>query len=529
MTQGPGADGQVTGMVSMSGSRGALSRFRAYIWPIYAFEFRKFLPLLIMAFCISFNYNILRNMKDALLITAKSSGAEVIPFIKVWGIVPCAFIMTFIYSRLNNKFSRDRVFYTMISIFLVFFVLFAFVLYPLRGYLHPHASADYLQAHLPAGFKGLIAIFRHWTFSLFYIMSELWSSTVLSMLFWGFANEITRLGEAQRFYSLIAAGLNCAGITAGQVSLLLTSKGFRSHLSLTQDAWYQSIIVLTVVVVASGLVILGIYHYLSKGVLVTERLREEKNQPKVKMSMRENFALLGRSRYLFYIAVIVLAYNIVINLVEVIWKDSVRALYPQPNDFNAYMSHITSITGVISTLTSLLISGQLIRRFSWTASALITPIILLATSIPFFFFFFERHTTIGVLSLLGTSPAALVVLFGSMQNCFSRAAKFTLFDGTKEMAFIPLSLSEKIKGKAAIDGVCSRLGKSGGSLIHQVLLIIFTTIAASAHIIAGILCLMILVWIGAIVSLGKQFTLLTSEKKAPLAPPVPLEESAAIK
>ena len=223
----------------------------------------------------------------------------------------------------------------------------------------------------------------------------------------------------------------------------------------------------------------------------------------------ENFGLLGKSKYLLSIAIIVLAYNLVINLVEVIWKDQVRQLHPDPNAFNSYMSQITTITGIISFFTSLLISGQLIRKYGWTAGALITPIILLISCGAFFFFFFGRDSLVGALAIVGTSPLALVVFFGSMQNCCSRASKFTLFDSTKEMAFIPLSIEDKLKGKAAIDGVGSRLGKSGGSLIHQALLVIFSTIAASAHIVAGILFLAIFFWIGAVMALGKQFNSMT--------------------
>ncbi len=506
----------------MSQDKGGFSKLRGYLWPIHGFELRKFLPLLAMAFFIGFNYNILRNMKDALLITAESSGAEVIPFIKVWGIVPGALLMTFLYSRLNNRLQRDRVFYVMISIFLAFFALFTFVVYPISSHLHPHKTADFLQNSLPTGFKGLIAMFRYWTFSSFYIMSELWSSAVLSMLFWGFANEVTRLGEAKRFYGLIAIGLNLAAITSGQVSVFLSGDFLRSRFAITENPWHQSIVLLTVVVLLSGVAIVGIYRYLTKEVIPNDSSGEplEERPQKMKMSMRENFALLGRSKYLLQLTIVVLAYNLVINLVEVIWKDQVRSLYPQPNDFNGYMSQITTVTGIISFFTSFLISGQLIRRFGWTLGAIITPIILLTTSLGFFFFFFGSEQLIGALAMFGTSPLAIVVLFGSMQNCLCRASKFTLFDSTKEMAFIPLSMADKLKGKAAIDGVGSRLGKSGGSIIHQGLLVIFSTIAASAHIVAAILFVVIIFWIGAVLALGKRFNALTAPK--PKASPEPV-------
>jgi hypothetical protein len=43
---------------------------------------------------------------------------------------------------------------------------------------------------LPAAFKGPISIFRNWTYAVFYTMAELWGSVVVSLLFWGFANEV---------------------------------------------------------------------------------------------------------------------------------------------------------------------------------------------------------------------------------------------------------------------------------------------------------------------------------------------------
>jgi AAA family ATP:ADP antiporter len=78
------------------------------------------------------------------------------------------------------------------------------------------------------------------------------------------------------------------------------------------------------------------------------------------------------------------------------------------------------------------------------------------------------------------------------------------------MAFVPLDLKSKLKGKAAIDGVCSRLGKSGGSLIHQSLLVTCSTIMASAPYVAGFLFAVIAIWMYATRYLGKQFNELTS-------------------
>ena len=55
---------------------GILSKMKAIVPP--ASERQKLVPLALMFFCILFNYTILRDTKDVLMITAPKSGAEVI-------------------------------------------------------------------------------------------------------------------------------------------------------------------------------------------------------------------------------------------------------------------------------------------------------------------------------------------------------------------------------------------------------------------------------------------------------------------
>ena len=55
-------------------------------------ERRKLIPLAIMFFCILFNYTVLRDTKDVLMVTAPKSGAEVIPFIKTYCNLPTAIV-----------------------------------------------------------------------------------------------------------------------------------------------------------------------------------------------------------------------------------------------------------------------------------------------------------------------------------------------------------------------------------------------------------------------------------------------------
>ena len=515
-------------------------KWRCYLWPVHNYELKKLVPMLLIFFLISFDYNILRTLKDTVVVTAKSSGAEVIPFIKVWVMFPGAILMTILFTRLSNYFSRENVFYIMMSSFLVYFALFIFVLHPARDNLHPHAFADELQKTLPLGCKGLIAMFRNWTFTIFYVMAELWSSAILTVLFWGFANQVTRVGEAKRFYGLFGIGANFSGIIAGQASVYLSRHTYNPNLLYGNDAWDQSLFMLVSLVLLAGVASIFLFRWFNRSVLSDplhydpEAAIEDQNIKSKKLSLRDTFAYVSRSKYLLYIALIVLSYNLVINLTEVIWKHEVRELYPNPNDYSLYTNQISTIIGVIATLCALIVSGNSIRLLGWTFTAMLTPLILLFTSIGFFsFFFMKGHFSDAVMLLTGSTPLVMVVFFGSAQNILSRAAKYSVYDATKEMAFIPLSAEWKLKGKAAIDGVCSRLGKSSGSVVHQTFLLLFSTFTASAPYVAIVLFIVIGLWIGATRTLGRKFNEMTSNippiaEELPLAMPLPLQEPQVV-
>ena len=504
------------------------SPWRCYLWPVHHYELKKLIPMLLIFFFISFDYNVLRTLKDSLLITAKSSGAEVIPFVKVWAMFPGAVLMTLFFTWLSNRLPRETVFYIILTIFLAYFAIFAFVLYPIRDLIHPHALADHLETLLPLGCQGLVAMFRYWTFTVFYVMSELWSSTILAVVFWGFANQVTNLSEAKRFYGLFGVGANFSGIFAGQASVFCCN--FTRHggsLPFGEDSWHQSLILMVALIVIAGCLAMVLFRWMNQRVLTDKRFYDPSSfrtegEVQGKLSLKESFSFLLNSKYLFYIATIVISYNLVINLTEVLWKHQVKELFPNPNDYTLYMNHIVSLIGVVATLSSLFVSGNAIRKFGWTFTASITPVVLFLTSIGFFGFFFLKKTSPDfIISSISLTPLAMVVFFGSAQNILSRGAKYSVFDSTKEMAFVPLTPESKLVGKAAIDGVCSRLGKSGGSVVHQSFLILFSTFSASAPYVAAVLFGVIILWSIAIRLLGKQFNELTQPEASLAVPTAP--------
>ena len=97
--------------------------------------------------------------------------------------------------------------------------------------------------------------------------------------------------------------------------------------------------------------------------------------------------------------------------------------------------------------------------------------------------------------------------FGTVQNVASKVTKYSLFDPCKEMAYIPLGPEVRSKGKAAVDVLGARLGRSLGSVVQQAL--VFTVGGGSVLNCGAALGVVyvatVAVWMGAISDLAELF------------------------
>lgn len=462
--------------------------------------------MLFMFFFISFNYSVVRNIKDALIVTAPGSGAETIPYLKVWGVIPAAVIFMLIYAKLSNILSKPKLFYTSVIPFILFFLLFDLVLYPMQNTLHPHALTQKWQASAPEGLYYAIAMFRNWSFSLFYILAELWGSVVLSLLFWGFANDTTKVEESKRFYALFGVGANLAlevsGLTTGYFAQV------KDNLAPGVDPMQHTLNGLIGTFTICGILIMIIYWWINKNVLTDSRFYDpnhiKQKDKKPKMSLGESFRFLIHSKYMLYIAILVVAYGISINLIEVTWKSQVRLQYPSMNEYLQFMGTYNRCVAWTTIFMMLFVTGNVLRIFGWTTAALITPSILFVTGIIFFALIMFMDNAQGMVEALSITPLYAAVVVGLVQNVVSKSAKYALFDPTKEMTYIPLDQESKVKGKAAIDVVGSRLGKAGGSLLQQGLFFI-GPLAVITPYIAFVIFVIIVAWMIAAYKLGHEF------------------------
>lgn len=472
----------------------AFSKWRARLWPIHRQELQKIIPLLLMKFLISLNYALLTSMKDAMVVTARGGGAEVIPVLKGWGVLPVAIFAAFLYAKLSTRLRPTTMFALILFSFLSLIGLYGYVLYPNVEALSPHHSADLLQAWLGAG-RGQhwVAVYRNWIPSLFFIMAELWGSFAIFILFWGFTSQIHTLSEAKRTYTLYIAAGDLASILAGRMLV---------HYSQANTEFLTSLQSITFFILLFGCGIFCLYQWLVQRVLpkgwdVAPRVAtgtSDKNP-----SFRKSIAHLFSSRYVLSLAVMVIAVALTVNMIEVSWKASLKLLYPETVQYQAYMGNITSIIGTVAFITVLLIGGGLIRYLGWFISALLTPIVVGISGVLFLglILFYRTQST----WLFGMQiPLTFIVLVGAIQQVAAKVMKYSFFDSTKEMAFIPLSPEEKTQGKAAVDVVSSRLGKSGSSWLQVGLLDLFghSSVLAISHFLLPVIVLAVVAWVYAI-------------------------------
>jgi AAA family ATP:ADP antiporter len=483
---------------------------RELFWPIHGFEIKKFLPMAIMMFCVLFNYTILRNSKDALAVTA--AGPEVIPFLKGWVIMPISILFVTAYAKISNVLSRENVFYVIILSFVCFFAVFSLYLYPNQMNLQPDpAYISQLKLQYPH-FQHLISVYALWTFSLFYLFSELWGAIALGLLFWQFANEITTTLEARRFYTMFAFLGHFALLAAGMTVKTACSSGTGLD---GFDGCGVYIDTITGYFLVSSAVMLFIYWWMNRNVLTDPRYYAKAGMKaadlkKPKLSLRESFGHIIKSKYIGLIAILVLGYGLSQNLIGYMWKRQIKMQFPNMLDYANFMGDFSLMTGVV-TISLIFFSKNLVNRFGWFRGAIATPLVLLTTVSIFLSFIFFDGIMGPAVVLFGVTPLFMSVWTGTAQQILSKSSKYALFDPTKEMAYIPLDDDLKVKGKAAVDVAGHTFSKASGGYIASLLLII--TGAADFSLLmpyfAIIVFVAIAVWIIAVRALRTRYQALT--------------------
>ncbi|WP_236864933.1 Npt1/Npt2 family nucleotide transporter [Candidatus Hydrogenosomobacter endosymbioticus] len=440
--------------------------WRSVLCPLYRSELRKFVPLVLIMFCVLFNYTTVRNIKDSLIISSTINGNLVISWIKVVFVVPSSILFVITYAKLSDKLSKSSLYIACLVPFAVFFLLFAGFIYPNRWALQASPETVLKFKKMFPALQDLVPAIGYWCYTSFYVVAEIWGNVGLQILFWQLANQITNISEAKRVYPLFGLGANLGMVSAGLLTIysekILVLPSGHNNFCAQVSLYSWSFVFCCIIILAA-------YSWLcktcGKNCASLAKAPAEKRTHKA-ISLRESFRHIVSSKYIICIAILVVSYNLTINITEVVWKGQIGEVYKSERAINAFMGYLYITLG-ITTILFTLVSKNFIKAFGWLFSASVTPLIMAITSCLFFALMLSKDSAyiLSIARIIGTSPEILIICVGFFQNVFCRGSKYALFDPTKEMAYIPLNDELKMKGKAAVDLVASRAAKSSGGVV----------------------------------------------------------------
>ncbi|MDP3889352.1 MAG: Npt1/Npt2 family nucleotide transporter, partial [bacterium] len=379
-------------------------------------EVQKFLLLgLIFGLMIGI-YWALRPIKDGIFsVIVGFDYQPVAKWLSLFLIVP----VIFIYGKLADMFSREKVFYIFVGLYTILWLIFAWLFSsPVYGLANTVSS--------PTRMLG-------W---LWYISIESWG-TIMVPLFWAITADITTEDSAKRGFPLIALMAQTGNIL-GPLFLNARRLGFSSSAPI--------VLILGAMTLCMGLIMFVFMKVTPrsqlKGYQEEVKVHEKEKEP----GFLEGLRLLLTQPYLLGIFAIATAYEIIVTIVDFYFKLNVKMIYPLEVDFSAYMANFAATTGVVATLCVLFGISNIQRRLGITASLVMTPLLLAC----------------GVI-LLKINPT-LAVAFWIM--VIFKAVNYALNQPTIKQLYIPTSKDAKYKSQAWIEVFGGRGAKAGGSAVN---------------------------------------------------------------
>ncbi|NDB81454.1 MAG: NTP/NDP exchange transporter [Alphaproteobacteria bacterium] len=500
---------------SISASTNEPSPLLYKMWPIYNHELPKFFSITGLMFCILFIQNVIRATKDSVINTL--IGPESVSFLKFWGVMPAAILYAIIYVHLVNRYKPETLFNLVISSFIALFCFFALVVFPYSNYIHlPKETADHIIELYP-NFKWFILLGANWGYSLFYIVAELWPSAAYAVLFWQFINSITNVDESKRFYPMFALFGQTGLYIAGSLLVAQADIGqfLHNNFGIGPSPTVASLQFVMFVVILLSIISLLIFRIINIYILDVRAndVMQYTVKAKQKLGVIESIKLVASSRYILLIAIMLTAYGISINLVEGPWKKMIAKEYSATEDNLAFVGSYLRVTGIL-TLAFVLIGSGVVRVLGWFSAAIITPIVMFSTGLVFYYSAnFQSDFLTYLCIFLGYDPIMLAIAFGAMQNVITKSTKYTLFDATKEMAYVPLDSDLKTRGKVAVDSIGIKLGKSMSAFIQSAIFVIFpaATFESISIYLMSVFTVVCIIWIISVILLSREYEKLANK------------------
>lgn len=310
-----------------------------------------------------------------------------------------------------------------------------------------------------------------WTYLAFYLLGGIFS-VLIPTQGWMISNQLYTTRKAKRLFSVLGTGGILGGASGGFYTALVAERSVPALL-----------IHVLILLVGLQFVLLATYRrnrqFLSRENSV--RKRKDSDEPDGSLyTIRK----IVRSRYLGYLAVIVLTAGFASTLIDLQYKLVLKLEYPASGEqITQFFGVLLGSVFVSSALFQLFATSRVLSRFGVGLGLLILPVALVAGST-------------GV--IIATAFAAVVILKaidGSFRSSIDRT--------TVELLYVPISNHDTMAVKGFIDMMVFRFGDA---LAAAVFLSIFTFVPDAALRVLGLVVLCAaLGWVYVSRQLGKEY------------------------
>lgn len=414
-------------------------------------------------FLLLFGYYVLKTVRDTLILTDPSGGAEVKAYssagqaLLLIGFVP-------LYSRLAARVDRVKLIFGMLAFYIV--------------------SIEVFYAAISGGVPYAVIGFFIW--------AGIFNLTSIA-LFWSYANDLYRTGMGERLFPIIAIGGTAGAPLGSKVAAWLFESGVRASTML-----HIAVLVLLV----DGVLYWMVNHR------EAQKRRDQAVVSQEPLPQGNGFALVLASPYLRLFALLLIILNIVNTNGNYILEKTVlgiaeaAAVAAGAVDKEAFTDQfVGSFVGnfgfyqnlLVVLIQSLLVS-RIVKYFGIRGVLMVLPLVALGTY---------------GLAAVGIGFTYFRVLqFGKM---LENATDYSVMNTGKQMLWLPTSRGEKYQAKQAIDGFFVRLG----DLVSAGLVFVFTAwLALGAIGVAWANVILIVSWIVVVGWLVRQYRVLAAARSA---------------
>ena len=391
---------------------------------------------MLCGFCISSEYAIIRPVSNAVFLTAYGSSA----FPYAWlATVPLNFLVVALYNKYLPKLGCFKMFVAIAALVTTSNLCGALFLSKLS-----------------------------WLPFVFYLWKEIYIMLMFQQL-WSVIHTMISLGKAKYLYGLLF-GMGALGSAIGSIvpGYFAVSLGSESLLFASVPIY---------------LILCLSYYFALRQTKEGVHMRLEKKEQTTCMdAFVHGFKLIGTSRYLTFILLIVMLMQLSSTLIDFQFNTFLEKTIQQKDLRTEYTGQILGIVHTISILLQVFGSFLLIHYLGMKRSHLLIPLLLCLNGIAFQFF-----------PLFGVISFAYI----SIKSC-----DFSLFSIIKEMLYVPLKPDEKFRAKAVIDVFAYRSSKA---IISAVILGLQAVLGASClSVLSWVSSALFVLWIVLVLSLMKE-------------------------